>query len=96
METDRFPVKPGDLLQVRYNITATEGGMIAFDLLNSRKAWFLKGTKRVVLTKGNQTGTIEYEVPQGESEASLVFYNDKASATSTQLTINNLTIEKVQ
>ena len=93
VETDRFPVKPGDRLQVRYNINASEGGMIAFDLLNTRKAWFFKGAKRVILKDGDQTGVIEYEVPEGEREASLAFYNDKASFTPTQLKINRLTIE---
>ena len=93
VKTDRFPVKPGDLLQVSYNINATEGGMIAFDLLNTKKAWYFKGAKRVILKDGDQTGTIGYEIPEGEREASLVFYNDKASLTPTQLTIHILTIE---
>ena len=93
VESDSFPINPGDLLQVSYDITADEGGMIALDLLNSaRSNWLLGPRKRVVLTQGNQKGTIEVKVPQGESETSLVFYNDKISSTPTQLMINSLTM----
>ncbi|MBL8677511.1 MAG: hypothetical protein JNJ47_08920, partial [Alphaproteobacteria bacterium] len=92
MESDKFPVKPGDLLQISYEITTGEGEMIVLDLVGSTGKWLLGSSKRVVLPRGEQKGTIELRVPVGENEAFLVFYNNKISSTPTQFTINSLKI----
>ncbi|MBL8677381.1 MAG: hypothetical protein JNJ47_08235, partial [Alphaproteobacteria bacterium] len=41
VESDRFPVNPGDLLQISYDITTDEGEMIALDLVGSTGNWLL-------------------------------------------------------
>ncbi len=93
VETDRFLVTPGERIKITYNITADKEGTIGLDFLNSKRNDWYRRTMPFLLKEGKQTGTFEAIVPEGESETSLMFYNNRISFTSTQFTIHNLKIE---
>lgn len=93
VKTGSFPVTPGELIKITYNITADAEGTIALDFLNSEGDNYYRETNPVFLKKGKQTGIFEAIVPEGESETSLIFYNNRVTPLSTQFTIHSLKIE---
>ncbi|MBY0293001.1 MAG: hypothetical protein K2W92_06930 [Alphaproteobacteria bacterium] len=92
LESERIPVTPGDRLKISYNITSSEDGIVLGLLKTHRNGWLPES--KVALKQGNQQGTVEVKVPEGESLPFFVFYNDQTRTPSTEVTIHDLTIEK--
>ncbi|MDI9638451.1 hypothetical protein QM565_22280 [Geitlerinema splendidum] len=92
LTSKRFKVAPGERIKVTYNITA-DAEVIALNFLNSKRDNWYWEINPFLLKKGKHSGTLKAVVPQGESETSLIFYNNRASTASTQFTIHDLKIE---
>ncbi len=91
-ESTRFPVKPGDILRLSYDVKV-EKGIISFGFLTTlRNNWY---GDELLLKEGDCKGVYEREVPADETEASLVLRNYHLGAPDDSIvTVNKVKIEK--